>query len=221
MTAVLFDIDGTLVDSNYLHVQAWSEALQRTGHPVEDWRIHRCIGMDGSKLLDELLGDVDDAVKRRATKVHTRRYQRLSDRLRAFDRARDLLRTLHDRGVTVVLATSASPEELERLLSVLDADDWVDAVTSKEDVEEAKPEPDILHTALQKAGVAAADAIMVGDATWDGISAARAGVRFVAVRSGGISAAELVDAGAEAVYVDVAHLLADLPTSPLATLTGH
>ena len=94
-------------------------------------------------------------------------------------------------------------------------------MTSKEDVEEAKPEPDILHTALQKAGVAAADAIMVGDATWDGISAARAGVRFVAVRSGGISAAELVDAGAEAVYVDVAHLLADLPTSPLATLTGH
>src|SRR4051794_27220787 len=173
MTAVLFDIDGTLIDSNYLHVQAWSEALQRTGHPVEDWRIHRCIGMDGSKLLDELLGDADDAVMQQATKVHSRRYQRLSDRLRTFDGARDLLRTLHDRGVTVVLATSASPEELERLLSVLDADDWVDAVTSKQDVDEAKPEPDILHAALQKAGVTAADAIMVGDATWDGISAAR------------------------------------------------
>ena len=123
MTAVLFDIDGTLVDSNYLHVQAWSEALQRTGHPVEDWRIHRCIGMDGSKLIDELLGDVDDAVKRRATRCTRGATNASATGCVPSTGPAIFCRTLHDRGVTVVLATSASPEELERLLSVLDADD--------------------------------------------------------------------------------------------------
>ena len=221
MSAMLFDIDGTLVDSNYLHVQAWSEALQRADRAaVDDWRIHRCIGMGGPQLIAELLGEVDDADEQRISTLHSRHYRKLAHRLRRFDGAREVLQAVHDRGVRVVLATSAAPAELKLLLDVLDPGDAVDAVTSADDVDAAKPEPDLLQVALRKVDAAPADAILVGDATWDGISAARAGVRFVGVRTGGTSAADLVAAGAQAVYTDVAQLLADLPTSPIATLTA-
>jgi HAD superfamily hydrolase (TIGR01549 family) len=216
--AVLFDIDGTLADSNYLHVHAWSEALTELDRPVDSWRIHRAIGMDSKKLLAELLGDDADTVGESAKEGHSRKYAELSDQIRTFAGARDLLAAVAERDLQVVLATSAPEEELTRLLEVLDADQWTAHVTSAEDVESAKPDPDIIAVALEKAGVPADRAVMVGDAVWDGEAAARAGVAFVGLRSGGSSAAELQEAGAVAVYDDAQSLLAQLDSSPIADL---
>ncbi len=216
--AALFDIDGTLVDSNYLHVRAWSVALRELDRPAGDWRIHRCIGMDSAKLMDELLGqDADEKLRESAKKAHEDAYAELSDQLRVFDRARELLSAIRSRGWQVVLATSAPPDELKKLLEVLDVDDIVNAITSADDVDQAKPEPDLMHRALDKAGVDAEQALMVGDTIWDGHSAAKAGVPFVGVRSGGIGGDLLRGAGAIAVYDDPAELLAQLDRSPFAT----
>ncbi|MEF2976566.1 HAD family hydrolase [Subtercola sp. YIM 133946] len=217
-TAVLFDIDGTLVDSNYLHVHAWSLALADLGHPVDDWRIHAGIGMDSSKLLDALLGNEKDRLGEKASDGHSERYSSLADELRPFQDARALLQAVAARGVRVVLATSAPEDELKKLRAALDSEDALYAVTSADDVETAKPEPDVVTVALQKAGVEPGSAIMVGDTVWDIEAASKAGVRCIAVKSGGIGAAELRDAGAIEVYDDVAALLAALDSSAIATL---
>jgi HAD superfamily hydrolase (TIGR01509 family) len=214
--AVLFDIDGTLVDSNFLHVHAWTRAFADAGHPVDAWRTHRAIGMGSSQLLGELLGDDADRLGEQVKQGHTDRYAELAPLLRAFDGARQLVRAVSDRGAVVVLATSAPPEELERLLAVLDLDDTLDAITGDEDVEQAKPEPELVQTALRKAGCSAERSVFVGDSRWDVVAAERAGVPCVGLLSGGTSAAELTEAGAVAVYDDVAALLADLDASPLA-----
>ncbi|QEW03242.1 HAD family hydrolase [Microbacterium lushaniae] len=214
--AVLFDIDGTLVDSNYLHVDAWSRAFREADHPVDTWRIHRAIGMDSGILLDELLGEQADAVGPAVKEAHARLYAAMSERLRVFDGAHELLQVLADRGHTIVLATSAPPEELEILLQVLDMGDTLDVVTSAQDAETAKPEPDILNVAVERAGVTPDRAVMVGDAVWDVQAAARAGVPCIGVLSGGTGRDDLRSAGAVAVYDDVAALLRELDASPLS-----
>ena len=213
--AVLFDIDGTLVDSNYLHIDAWDRAFTEVGHPVNTWRIHRAIGMDSSKLLETLLEDDTEALSEQAKEAHTRLYEAAGDRLRSFGKAQDLLRTLAERGYEVVLATSAPPNELEMLRSVLDVEDAIATLTSAADVKSAKPDPDIVQVALEKAGVEPGEAIFVGDTVWDVEAAGRAGVATIGFRSGGVSEGELRDAGAIAVYDDAAHLLAELDSSPL------
>ncbi|AWB85563.1 HAD family hydrolase [Mycetocola zhujimingii] len=215
-SAVLFDIDGTLVDSNYLHVEAWAHAFADVGAEVSSWRIHRAIGLDSQKLLDALLGDQVDELGDRAKELHSQYYKELADRLRPLDGARDLLRELHDRGLRVVLATSAPEDELEILTGKLDIDDAIDATTNADDVETAKPDPSIVEIALKKAGVDAGEAMFVGDSVWDCIAASRAGVRTVGLLSGGFSSAELLSAGAIAVYDDPAALLRELSLSPLA-----
>ena len=205
--AVLFDIDGTLVDSNYLHVHAWSDAFAEVGHPVPSWRIHRAIGRDSTGLLEALLGE-DDAERlgERATEVHGRRYAELADRLRVLPGVHDLLDALSAAGIAVVLATSAPPEELEKLRAVLDIEPDLTAVTDADDVETAKPAPDIVGVALERAGTPADRAVFVGDTVWDVAAAKRAGVPCVGLRSGGVGEAELTDAGAVAVYDDIAAL---------------
>jgi HAD superfamily hydrolase (TIGR01509 family) len=217
-TAVLFDIDGTLIDSNYLHIDAWGRAFAAVGHPVDAWRIHRAIGMDSAKLMQALVGDEVDRIGDEAKRLHSVYVAGTASLLRPFERARELLRMLAARDVRVVLATSAPADELERLLLALDCDDAIAAVTSAEDVAHAKPDPDIVHAALDKCGVSSDNAIMVGDAVWDIEAAARAGVPCVAVETGGTSKALLQDAGAVAVYDDAAGLLQGLETSPLARL---
>ncbi len=214
--AVLFDIDGTLVDSNFLHVHAWTLAFADAGHPVDAWRTQRAIGMGSSQLLAELLGDDADRLGEQVKQGHTDRYAELTPLLRAFDGARELVQAVSNRGAVVVLATSAPPEELEHLLSVLDLEDTLDAVTGDEDVEEAKPEPELVRTALEKAGCPPEASVFVGDSRWDVVAARRAGVPCVGLLTGGTSAAELTEAGAVAVYDDVAALLRDLDSSPLA-----
>ncbi|GAA2721419.1 HAD family hydrolase [Cellulomonas aerilata] len=214
--AVLFDIDGTLVDSNFLHVHAWTQAFADAGHPVDAWRTQRAIGMGSAQLLSELLGDDADRLEDEVKQGHTDRYAQMTPLLRAFGGARDLVQAVSDRGAVVVLATSAPPDELERLRAVLDLDDTLDAITGAEDVEAAKPEPDLVQVALEKAGCPAASSVFVGDSRWDVVAAARAGVPCVGLLSGGTSAADLTEAGAVAVYDDVAALLADLDASPLA-----
>lgn len=219
LSAVLFDIDGTLVDSTYLHIDAWTGAVASVGIDVEQWRVHRVIGMDSGKLIAALIGS--DAAARfgdQITERHAELYAALGDRLRAFPRAQELLRAVADRGVQVVLATSAPQNELDLIRRVLDLDDGIAHLTSSDDVDTAKPAPDVVAVALQMAGVPPARAIFVGDTTWDIEAAAKAGVQTVSVLSGGVGGAELTGAGAVEVYEDPAHLLDRLDQSALAAL---
>lgn len=217
-TAVLFDIDGTLADSNYAHIDAWWRAFRAVGESVDAWRIHRAIGMDSSKLLESLLPDASEETRDTAKQFHTAFYSEHMPQLRLLPGARDLLEAVAGRGHAVVLATSAPQNELDRLLELLDAEQWIAAVTSSEDVEQAKPDPGIIEVALQKAGVDADHAVMVGDAMWDVESADRVGVTCIGVMTGGIGGDELRGAGAAAVYDDAAALLDDLDGSPIGPL---
>lgn len=214
--AVLLDIDGTLVDSNYLHVHAWVQAFADVERPVDAWRVHRAIGMGSSLLLAALLGEDADRLGPEAKRRHTEHYGDLAGLQRPFAGARELVRAVTDRGARAVLATSAAPQELERLRAVLDVDDLLTGITSDKDVEEAKPDPDLVLSALDVADVAPDRAVLVGDAVWDVQAAARADVACVGVLTGGVSEAELREAGAVAVYRDVATLLDQLDDSPLA-----
>jgi len=217
--AVLFDVDGTLVDSNYLHVWAWLRAFDAEGLPVDGWRIHRCIGMDGTTLVRTLSGDASQGVLDRLKKRHSEYYDQSVHLLAPLPGARDLLRLVADRGLQVVLATSAPEDELATLRKVLDCDDVIAAVTSSQDVQTAKPKPDIVEVALDRAGVSAQQAVFVGDTVWDCESAARARVSSVGVLSGGVSRAELLEAGASAVFEDAGDLLARLDTTRIGELS--
>jgi HAD superfamily hydrolase (TIGR01509 family) len=205
--AVLFDIDGTLVDSNYLHIDAWHRAFQTLGVDVEAWRIHRSIGQDAGQLLSSLVGERDDAWITSAKDLHSEYYQDLVSRLRVLPGARPLLAALHEAGVIVVLATSAPEEELKILLELLDSDAVIDATTNADDVDVAKPAPDIVQVALDRAGVAPADAVFIGDSEWDIHAASRAGVRVFGVLTGGIAGDLLVAAGAERVFAGPSDIL--------------
>ncbi|MEZ0354925.1 HAD family hydrolase [Mycobacterium sp. SA01] len=216
--AVLFDIDGTLVDSNYLHVHAWQQAFHEVGLPVQAWHVHRSIGMDGSTMVEELSNGADDDAQKRLKDSHTRHYEAGADLLTALPGARELLKRVADLGLQVVLATSAPENELALLRKTLGCDDLVSAITSSEDVEEAKPRPDIVNVALDKAGVPAQRAVFVGDTVWDVEASARAGVPCIAVLSGGVGRGELEKAGAAAIFDDVRELLDNLDSSPIAAL---
>ena len=198
--AVLFDIDGTLVDSNYLHIDAWQRAFQRLDTDVEAWRIHRSIGQDAGQLLSSLVGERPDDWVTRAKELHAQNYKELAPRLRVLPQARELLAALAERGIIVVLATSAPEEELNILLDLLDSDEAIHATTNADDVDVAKPDPDIVRVALDRAGVEPAEALFIGDSVWDIEAAGRARVRSLGVLSGGIAGDLLTDAGAWSVF---------------------
>lgn len=221
--AVLFDIDGTLVDSNYQHVAAWSRAFAEIGIPVDAWRIHRSIGMDGGTLLSTLAAGADDDAKEQAKDLHSQYYKESASLLRPLPGARELLEAVEKLDVQVVLATSAPDDELTILRDVLECDHLVSAMTSSADVDTAKPEPDIINVALERAGVDAAHAVFVGDAVWDVEACKRAGVVTIALLSGGVSKCELEDAGAHQVFedaIDLCQHLDDTPIAALANLVG-
>ncbi|MBY6678451.1 HAD family hydrolase [Rhodococcus sp. BP-332] len=216
--AVLFDIDGTLVDSNYAHVHAWARAFSDAGIAVDSWRIHRSIGMDGAKLLSSLAGDAPEDAAERAKELHTQYYEEMSSLLSPLPGALDLLGAVADRGLQVVLATSAPENELAILRGLLGVEEIVSELTSSDDVETAKPEPRIVDIALDRAGVGVERAVFVGDSVWDVKASVTAGVPCIGVRSGGVSSAELTEAGATAVYDDPADLLAHIDSSMIARL---
>jgi HAD superfamily hydrolase (TIGR01509 family) len=205
--AVLFDIDGTLTDTNYLHVRAWRRALVACGFAdVATASIHRMIGAGSDVLLRELVGEERDDVK----DGWRREFDRLKDEIRPFAGTASLLRAVHDAGVKVVLATSSEPEDVDALVAAIGADDAIHAVTSAGDVDEAKPAPDVFGVALERAGCRAEEALVVGDSVWDVQAATKAGVAAVGVTCGGTSEAELRAAGAVRVYDDPAALLHSL-----------
>ena len=212
--AVLFDVDGTLTDTTYLHALAWWRALVDAGHDVAMAAVHRLVGMGSSELLTSLLGHDDAGL----SDAHGRQYQRLKGEIRPLPGARDLLEAVSGRGAAVVLATSAKQRDVGDLLRSLDAEAWIDHVVHAGDVEEAKPEGDIFSAALEAAGCPPERALVVGDTVWDVEAAAKVGVPTVAVLTGGHSTADLLDAGAVAVYRDPADLLGDLDTSPVGAL---
>ncbi|MFE0451256.1 HAD family hydrolase [Streptomyces sp. NPDC058914] len=215
--AAVFDVDGTLVDTNHLHVVTWWEALRQAGHRVPMHAVHRAIGLASTDLIGHLLGDDrdkdgDDGL----SDAHKALYGQFFDRLTALRDAGALLKRLHGDGWAVVLATSASGAELSALRRALDADEAIAATASADDVEQGKPAPEPVEHALELVGVPAERAVFVGDSVWDMRAGRRAGVRCVGVLCGGIPRADLEEAGAQAVYADPADLLASLEDSPLA-----
>ncbi|MFB7148339.1 HAD family hydrolase [Streptomyces virginiae] len=219
--AALFDVDGTLADTNHLHVTCWWEAFRQAGHDVAMHDIHRAIGLPGEDLLAHLLGnDRDHGGDERLTAAHDTLYATWFDRLPGLDRAADLLRELDRRGWRVVLVTSASEAELTALRAAVGADDAITATASSDHVSRGKPAPDPVHHALELADAAARDAVFVGDTVWDMKAATRADVVCVGLLSGGIPRRDLEEAGARAVYRHPADLLAGLDDSPFADGSG-
>jgi HAD superfamily hydrolase (TIGR01509 family) len=212
--AVLFDVDGTLVDTTYLHTLAWWRALEDAGIHVAMAAVQRLIGMGSSELLTELLGHDEPAL----SQAHGRHYQRLKGELRPLPGARELVKEASHRGATVVLTTSAEARDVDDLLRALDVGDAVSHIVHSADVERAKPAGDIFAAGLAAAQCAPEEAVAVGDTTWDVIAAAKVGVATVAVQTGGWSRAELLDAGAKAVYADPRELLSELHDSPIGRL---
>jgi HAD superfamily hydrolase (TIGR01509 family) len=210
--AVLLDVDGTLVDTNYHHVVAWARALAHFDLHPPMWRIHRGIGMGGDHLVAALCGD--EAEQRHGDDIRateTERYGELIAEVRPLPGARELLLALRDAGRTLVLASSAKSQEVTHYVGLLQAAELVDGITNAGDVDKTKPDPDIVEGALASAGVDADEAVFVGDSRWDCEAAGRAGVTCLAVMTGGYGEDELRDAGAAKVFDDLAavrrHLL--------------
>jgi HAD superfamily hydrolase (TIGR01509 family) len=199
LTAVLLDLDGTLIDSNYQHALAWSRALRQHDVVVPVWRVHRHIGMGGDQLVTALLGEQTELeLGDDLRKASAREFGRLRDECVPLDGAAELVIELKRRGLTVVLASSSSQDDLDYFLERLGLREVVDGWTTKDDVERSKPQPDVVHAALAKAG--GGTAIMIGDSRWDIEAAANAGLETICVITGGWSEQELVDFGALAVY---------------------
>ncbi len=212
---VLFDIDGTLVDTSYIHTVSWWQAFRQAGLDASMARIHRAIGMGGDHLVHEVTdGAADDQADTLKTS-HDALYSAYWPALRLLPGARELVRHCHDVGLVTVLASSAGSAEFEVLTRVLELDDVIDAATGSADADSSKPDPDIVLVALAKARLEPANAIFVGDAVWDVHASIKAGLRCIGLESGGTSAAELMEAGAVQTYRDAADLLARFSGSPL------
>ncbi|MFF5302375.1 HAD family hydrolase [Streptomyces sp. NPDC013161] len=217
--AAIFDVDGTLVDTNHLHVVTWWEAFRQGGHRVPMREIHRAVGLGGDDLIEHLLGkDRDPEDDERFVAAHHALYATYFERLPVLDAAGDLVRALAGRGWTIVLATSASGAELAALRRAIDADDVILGAASADDVADGKPAPDPVQQARKLAGVPSERAVFVGDTVWDMKAAVRDGAVPVAVLSGGIPRADLEAAGARAVYRDPADLLGHLDSSVFADM---
>lgn len=212
--AVLFDVDGTLIDSNYLHVVTWWQAFAQVGRYVPMARIHRAIGMGTDQLLDELLpADRDVSADKGISSAHLALYATYWSRLRPIPGAAALLRGCKKRGLRVILATSAGEPEIKVLRAALDADDAIDDAVSAAEVEHSKPAPDLIEVALRKSGVRPAEAVFVGDTVWDLRACQRAGVGCISLLSGGIGRDELAAAGAVEIFAGPGELLESLADS--------
>lgn len=216
---VLFDVDGTLIDSSYIHTIAWWGAFREHGYDIPMASIHHYVGMGGDRLVDSLLPEGRDrSADPEVMASHGALYASHWPALRAFKGAKDLLAQCHAGGLAVALASSARKKDLAVMGSVLDADAFIDSATSANDAKESKPAPDILVAALDAIGVEAADAVFIGDAVWDMLAAGALGIPAIGVTCGGVSAAELREAGAVEVYEGPQDLLQNLTSSAIGRL---
>jgi HAD superfamily hydrolase (TIGR01509 family) len=211
---VIFDVDGTLLDTNYLHVAAWWEAFRERGHDIRCADVHRALGTGSDELVERVLGRPDPSV----IDAHSRYFAPYLGRMRPLPGAPDLLTATSKLGLHVVLATSAKDDEIDLMLDAIGARDAIGTVVSSGAVERAKPDPDIVERALSESGTDRARAVMVGDAVWDAIAARRSGIPCIGLLSGGIAEEQLRDAGALEVYPDAAALLGKLRTSAIGRL---
>ena len=212
--AAILDVDGTLVDSTYCHAIAWYRAMREHGHSPPLWRIHRAVRMVGDQLVGALLGD--EVEERQGDDIRASekdRYFEMIDEVQPLEGARRLIEDLKERGVRVVLASSAKPDEVDHYLDLLDARELADAWTSSGDVEHTKPAPDLVRAAVERVG--GGTAVMVGDSVWDCRAASNAEVDTIAVLTGGLSDAELLRAGATIVFDSIVELCARLSWTPL------
>lgn len=213
-SGVLFDVDGTLIDSNYLHTLAWARAFADHGEWAPMNAIHRLVGQGGDQLTARLLGREDPELNQ----TRSRHYRELQGDVRVFPGAADLLRAVHGMGLTVVLATSSPADELDRSRKLIDCEDSIDAATTADDVDASKPDPQIFLEALKAGGIDPRRALAIGDSVWDVEAAAAAGIGCLAVETGGFSHHELSEAGALHVYRDVEQLWQWLQTSAISQL---
>jgi HAD superfamily hydrolase (TIGR01549 family) len=211
----ILDVDGTLVDTNYHHAIAWYRAFREHGLTMPVWRIHRHIGMGGDQLVAAVAGKrVEDRQGDSIRAAETALYAQLIGEVQPFADARRLLELLDGRGQRLVLASSGKRDEVDHYLDLLDARELVEAWTTSADVTQTKPDPDLVHTAVDKVG--GGRAVMVGDSTWDCAAAARADVPSLAVLTGGFSEQELRQAGAQVVFESLTELCERLDETPLA-----
>ncbi|WP_194785265.1 HAD family hydrolase [Actinomyces haliotis] len=204
---VLLDVDGTLIDSTYHCAIAWAQAFESFGMKPPLWHIHRAIGMGGDQLVPHVTDQsVEEEHGDALREAWEDAYRPMMDDVRAFDGVRELVDLLHARGVKVALATSSNSEFAQKALETIGmaAEDF-ESMTTSSDADASKPEPDILASALEKAG--GSRALLVGDSTWDIEAAKRMGAPCVAVRTGGFGVDELTEAGAVLVVDAVGDLL--------------
>lgn len=216
MRTILLDVDGTLVDSNDLHAESWVAALKQHGVDVSFARVRSLIGMGGDKLIPELTGHAKESREGKALSDLRQQLflDEYVDQVRALPGARALVERIRDAGHRVVVATSANTREVERLLQRGNLSDLLPLRTTSDDASRSKPDPDIVQAGLALAGVAAREALMIGDTPYDLKAAARASVGFIGLRSGGYDDHAL--RGALAIYAHPAELCAHFNKSPLA-----
>lgn len=206
---IIFDVDGTLVDSNYQNALAWYRAFRRYDITVPVWQIHRAIGMGGDQLVSHVAGQqAEDQHGGKLRATWREEFDPMVPEIAAFDDAVPLLTAVKDRGLTLVLASSGAPDHVAGYLNLIDGQRLADASTTSKDVQATKPAPDLVQAALDKAR--ATEAVMIGDSTWDAKAALKLNVPTYAVRTGGFSAEELSAAGAAAVYDSLAAVQSDL-----------
>ncbi len=203
---VVLDVDGTLMDTNYLHVEAWARAFEDVGHRVPRVELHRQIGKGSELLIREFVED-DETVEK-ITSLHSEYFAELQEHGHPLPGAKELISSLVDAGHAVWFVTSAKDEELEHHMQELEAEGRIHGVVNSSAVENAKPAPDIFEEALKRADASADETVAVGDAIWDVESAKGAGIETVAVLSGGaFDEEDLREAGATEVHKDCAALL--------------
>ena len=211
----IFDVDGTLVDTNYQHALAWFRALRRYDITRPLWRLHRGIGMGGDQFVAAVAGrDVEEAHGDDLRAAWKEEFDQLIGEVRPFEGAHDLLAEVKERGFRLVLASSGKTEHVEAFLDLVDGKALADAWTTSDDVQASKPEPDIVSAALAK--VEGASGVMVGDSVYDAQAAAKIGVPVLGVRTGGFSVGELLEAGVLQVFDSLVAFRQALDGTPLA-----
>ena len=215
LKGVIFDVDGTLVDSNDAHAQSWVETFAEAGYKVPFEVVRPLIGMGADKLLPRTVGIRHDSEQgkkllKRRSEIFRERYL---PHLRSLPGARSLVLRVRDDGLKAIVATSAKDEELNGLLKAADVDDLMEEKATASDAKRSKPDPDIVEAAIEESGVPSNKAVMIGDTPYDVEAATRAGVRIIAFRSGGWDDESLI--GAAQIYDGPADLLAHYDASLL------